>query len=120
MQLSEQHGIFATTDRLTEIAGVHRTTAERWKRAQRIPRSVQLLLRLMLEGELELLHPAWTGWRLDVRSGEIYTPDGWPCRPSDILGIRYRVSQIHALELELARLRHPKPAGFIERLLKRA
>lgn len=124
MRLVEQHGIYASTEWLAELAGVHRTTAERWKRSQRLPKPISTLMRVMLDGELELVHSDWSGWRLDRRTGVLYTPDGWPCRPSDILAIRYRLAQVRALERELAaaraRLRDVENAGFFGRFFKRA
>lgn len=99
--LTEQRGIYASTEWLASVAGVHRTTAERWLASQRLPRAVGLLIRVVLEGELELVHPDWEGFRLD-RWGKLWTPEGWPCSPGDLRAIRYRVAQVRELERELA------------------
>lgn len=91
-----------TDDWLRDVAGAHRTTVARWRAAQRLPKAVSLLVRIMHHGELELVHDAWQGFRLDERTGTLWTPEGWPCSPGDILAIRYRIEQLLELERELA------------------
>lgn len=105
--LLEHRGIHVPDDWLRDVAGVHRTTAARWRAVQRLPKAVSLLVRVMHHGELELVHAAWHGYRLDRRDGTLWTPDGWPCRPADVAAIRYRTAQVRALELELSRRRGP-------------
>ncbi|HZF29682.1 MAG TPA: hypothetical protein VE907_11215 [Gammaproteobacteria bacterium] len=105
MRLTPHAGIFASADWLAEISGAHRTTVERWQRTQRLPRAVALLIRIMLEGELELVHPDWAGFRLDRRDGTLWTPEAWPARPADVTGIKHRMAQIGELERELGRAR---------------
>jgi hypothetical protein len=105
--LTEHHGIYVPDDWLVDVGGVHRTTVARWRRAQRLPRAVALLLSVMHDGELELVDERWRGFRLDRRSGTLWTPEGWPCTPGDVLAIRYRQAQVRALERELERLREP-------------
>lgn len=99
----EHRGIHVPDDWLSDVAGAHRTTVARWRAAQRLPRAVSLLVRVMHHGELELVHDAWRGYRLDRRDGTLWTPAGWPCRPADIAAIQYRTAQVRALELELAK-----------------
>jgi hypothetical protein len=105
MRLVPQRGIFATPEWLAEISGAHRTTVERWRSSQQLPKAVSLLARIMLEGELALVHPDWAGFRLDRRDGALWTPEQWPARPGDLLAIKYRMAQVRELEreLELAR-----------------
>jgi hypothetical protein len=103
--LLEHRGIFVADDWLVDVAGAHRTTVARWRAEQRLPAAVSLLIRVMHDGELGLVDDAWRGFRLDRRAGVLWTPDDWPCRPGDILAIRYRMAQLRALELELARAR---------------
>jgi hypothetical protein len=109
--LLEHRGIHVTDDWLRDVAGAHRTTVARWRAAQRLPRAVSLLVAVMHHGELELVHDAWRGYRLDRRDGTLWTPTGWPCRPGDIAAIQYRLAQVRALELELARSRLTKRAS---------
>lgn len=110
VRLEQQHGIHASDDWLAGKTGAHRTTVARWRRTQRLPRSVALLIRLMRFGELELVHPDWRGWTLDPRSGTLYTPAGEPLKPQDLLAIHYRRAQVDTLERELAELRTVKRA----------
>ena len=103
--LVEHRGIYVPDDWLVDVAGVHRTTAARWRAAQRLPKSVSLLVRVAHHGELEHVHDLWRGFRLDRRTGTLWTPEGWPCSPGDVLAIRYRAAQLRELELELATTR---------------
>jgi hypothetical protein len=97
----EHRGIHVPDDWLRDVAGAHRTTVARWRAEQKLPRAVSLLVRVMHHGELELVHDAWKGFRLDRRTGTLWTPDNWPCEPGDVLAIKYRVAQVRALELAL-------------------
>ena len=126
MPLIDQHGIFVTAERLAELTGAHRTTVERWKRTQRLPRAVQTLIELVEYGDLERLHPVWRGWHLDRRTGALYTPAGdGPITPGNVLAIPLRMQQVRALELELASIvtRHARTreqARLLGALLKRS
>lgn len=100
--LTEHRGIFVSDEWLRDVAGVHRTTVTRWRTEQRLPRSVSLLVRTMHDGELELVHDAWAGYRLDRKTGVLWTPEGWPCRPGDVLAIKYRAAQLRELERTLS------------------
>jgi hypothetical protein len=98
MRLQPHAGIHAPDEWLQAVAGVHRTTVARWRARQELPLAVSLLLRVMYYGELELVHEAWKDFRLDPRSGVLVTPEAWPCRPGDVLAIKYRAAQLEALE----------------------
>src|SRR5688572_8181578 len=100
--LTEHRGIYVPDEWLRDVAGAHRTTVARWRAEQRLPRAVSLLVRVMHHGELELTHDAWKGFRLDRRDGTLWTPEGWPCQPGDVLAIRYRAAQLRELERALA------------------
>lgn len=100
--LLEHRGIHVPDDWLRDVAGVHRTTVSRWRAEQRLPRAVSLLVRVMHHGELELVHDAWRGYRLDRRDGTLWTPASWPCRSADVAAIQYRLAHVRALELALA------------------
>ena len=102
MSTVEHRGIYVPDEFLREIAGAHRTTIARWRAEQRLPRPVSLLVRVVHHGELELVHDTWRGFRLDHRTGTLWTPEGWACTPGDVLAIKYRVAQVRALERELA------------------
>jgi hypothetical protein len=105
--LEQADGLHVTDEWLCDVAGAHRTTVARWRAEQRVPRAIALLVRVMHHGELELIHAAWRDYRLDRRDGTLWTPAAWPARPSDVDAIQYRLAQVRALELELARLREP-------------
>lgn len=102
MRTVEHRGIHVPDEWLRDVADAHRTTVARWRETQRLPRAVSLLVRVMHHGELDLVHDAWKGFRLDRRDGTLWTPEDWPCRPTDVLAIKYRAAQLRELEQELA------------------
>lgn len=109
--LEHADGLHVTDEWLRDVAGAHRTTVGRWRAGQRLPRAVALLIRVMHHGELELVHDAWRGYRLERRTGTLWTPADWPCRPADIAAIQYRTAQVRALEHELASRRPAVPVA---------
>jgi hypothetical protein len=102
MRLEPHTGIYAPDEWLCEVAGVHRTTVARWRARKALPLAVMLLLRVMYYGELELVNESWKGFRLDPRSGVLWTPENWPCTPGDLLAIKYRAAQVQELERRLS------------------
>lgn len=102
MRTVEHPGIYVPDEWLRDVAGAHRTTIARWRREQRLPRPVSLLVRVMHDGELELVHEAFRGFRLDPRAGVLWTPEDYPLSPGDLLAIKYRAAQLRALEREIA------------------
>lgn len=81
---------------LAELTGMHRTTVARWYERRRLPRVVRLLLELVWHGRLARIHDAWSGWSIDVKSGELVTPYGAAIRPGEILAIPYRLHELQA------------------------
>lgn len=67
--------------------GVHITTARRWKRYGDLPVTAAIVIALRSRGELELIDPAWAGWRL--RGGVIVSPDGAEYTPGEVLSTTY-------------------------------
>ncbi len=113
--------MFATDDWIHARTGAHRTTIARWRASRQYPPALTRLAELELEGYLERIHAAWTGFRLDRRDGTLWTPENWPCRPGDILSIKYRLAHVRALEHELLEARRPATEpGLLQRWLKRA
>jgi hypothetical protein len=89
---------------LAEITGAHRTTVRRWYDRRRLPAAVRRLIELAWEGRLERLHGAWCGFRLDVKTGELETPDGVRITPAELAALRYRYAELAELRTA-ARLR---------------
>jgi hypothetical protein len=92
--MPELYGISALL--IAGLVGVHPDTARRWKRAGRVPAAVRELLRLRLDGDLGLVDPRWSGFRL-VR-GELFTPEGDRVGPGDIRAIPFRRQQLAELQ----------------------
>lgn len=95
--------MFATDDWLIERAGVHRSTVARWRISRRFPRALQRLAELELEGRLELIHAAWSGFSIDARTGELVTPGGERYRAGELLALPIRAQLLHELERRLRR-----------------
>lgn len=84
--------------RLAELAGVHVSTARRWIRTGKCPRSVARLVRVCLCGELDDIHAAWRGWRL-VR-GTLYSPEGWEFSPGAVRSLPLLQTQVREMRRE--------------------
>jgi hypothetical protein len=91
---------------LVQVTGVHPDTARRWKRTGKVPKKHATQVALATEGDLGVVAPEWSGFRL--KSGMLWTPEGKPIRPGDVLAIPYRAQQILALEAEVRAARTPK------------
>lgn len=70
---------------LAALGGVHLSTARRWKRSGKCPRSVVLLVRVCHCGELDPIHSSWRGWRV-VRD-QLVSPEGWQFTPGAVRSI---------------------------------
>ena len=65
----------APLEEIARVAGVHRTTAARWRITGRVPRAVTALLKYHFHGSLPpCAGPAWSGWRFG-HDGLLYAPD---------------------------------------------
>ena len=95
--------MFATDEWIAARTGAHRTTIARWRESRAFPSALVQLAELELYGRVELIHAAWAGFRLDARDGTLWTPENWPCRPGDVLAIKYRLAHVQELERRLAR-----------------
>lgn len=79
-------------------------TARRWKRRGRMPAPMHRLLELTAHGELGGVAPAWAGWRLACRAGELVSPEGWRFTPGEIRALPLRYGQISGLERQVREL----------------
>lgn len=100
---------------IARICCVSIKTATRWKNGSTCPpRSA----RFLLLGDLGCLDPGWTGWR--VRSGVLYSPEGWEITVNDVLATPLMRQQLAAYKAELrmiqvrvaAMAEQPVPADF--------
>lgn len=96
--------------RLARLAGVHLTTARRWKNRRRVRSWLALLVRTCLEGELEPISRTWSGW--SIRGQELVSPEGWRFTPGDVRSVPFLVAQVKAYQ---TRERTHLQADFIER-----
>ncbi len=71
-EINELYGI--TAERIAEWIGCHVTTARRYKRGEEPSKAALELIRLRSTGDLGVVDPEWTGWRLI--KGELVSPEG--------------------------------------------
>jgi len=70
--------IWLTEPMIPEVCaktGYHRTTVARWVKDQKFPKNIHILLDIITNGNLGHIHPLWDGYRIDVRDGELITPE---------------------------------------------
>lgn len=90
------HGIPAA--HLARVAGVHLTTAKRWKRSRRMRRWLLLLVETCLRGELEPISRPWAGWR--IHGKHLVSPEGWKFTPGQVRSIPFMHAQVAAYQAE--------------------
>lgn len=95
--------MFATDDWLIERARVHRSTVARWRARRAYPPALERLAELELYGRLELIHDAWTGFRIDARNGDLIMPGGERYRAGELLALPLRAQHVAELERQLRR-----------------
>lgn len=83
---------------LADLGGVHLSTARRWKRTGKCPRSIELLVRVCHAGDLGPIHRAWRGWRLVL--GELVSPEDWAFTPGAVRSQRLLARQVQDLQRE--------------------
>jgi len=86
-------------EQLAEVAGVHISTARRWKRTGKYPRKINTLLALLIDGDLGPISRAWRGWR--VCGDRLISPEGVAVTFGNIRAIPVMQAQIagyHARE----------------------
>jgi len=54
--------------------------------------------------DLGIIAPAWAGWQLSHKKGELHSPEGVGYRPGDLLAMHFRRQQIAALRRRVALL----------------
>lgn len=89
-----------STKDIARICKVDLATARRWKRgATCLPETA----RMILEGDLGCMDPAWRGWRLS--RGTLISPENWIATPGDVLSIQLTQAQLAAYRHENKALR---------------
>jgi hypothetical protein len=94
---------------LAQLTGAHITSARRWKRLPVLPQWLARFVRVLVEGHLEEIAGAWTGWR--IVAGELIAPEGWTFTPGDIRALPFMRQQIAHFQ---ALQRIPAQADFME------
>jgi hypothetical protein len=98
-----------SAERISKWCGCHLTTARRWRRGEEPPKSALILIELMNTGDLGLIDPAWSGWRL--RGDKIYPPTAMKgFSAGDIMSITWLIQQVRHLQAEL---RLPRQSDWV-------
>ncbi len=77
---------------LAAATGAHLTTARRWKRLSVLPAWLARFVRVIVEGHLEDIAAAWSGWR--IVAGELVSPEGWAVSPGEIRALPFLRQQL--------------------------
>ncbi len=77
---------------LAEATGAHLTTARRWKRLTVLPVWLARFVRVIVEGHLEEIAAAWSGWR--IVAGDLVSPEGWSVSPGEIRALPFMRQQL--------------------------
>jgi hypothetical protein len=112
--------VFATDTWIIERARVHRSTVSRWRARREFPPALQRLAELELNGRIELIHDAWTGWRIDARTGELVTPGGERYSAGEIWALPIRAQMLHELERRANESLATRALAALRRLVKRS
>lgn len=78
------------------LIGVNRATWSRWQRGlSRVPRSVAVLLQIIVGGELPHAGKDWEGWRFS--QGKLWDPSGTWHSPGSILAWHWIGQELQAM-----------------------
>jgi len=91
-----------TWDELPRLCQVSARTVQRWRARRALPAVVVLFLACFQD--LGIIAPAWSGWQLSARKGELFSPEGVGFRPGDVQSLHWRLQQIGALRRRVAEL----------------
>jgi len=89
-------------DSLSDVCNVSARTVQRWRQRGELP--ALLVLFLACFQDLGIIAPAWAGWQLSHKKGELYSPEGVGYRPGDLLAMHFRLQQINVLRGRVTRL----------------
>jgi hypothetical protein len=80
-----RHSCFLSVDGCARLLGVSVRTVRHWDSGRnRVPWSAVRLLRLRRLGDMGALHDAWAGWRLNERTAELVSPNGYSFQPGKL------------------------------------
>lgn len=65
---------------------------------------MHVLLEFALEGELGAIAPAFRGWRLDARHGELVSPEAWRFTPGEICSLPLQFGLVRELQRQVREL----------------
>lgn len=103
---------------IARICGVDLSTARRWKRGATYPPESALML---LRGDLGMLDPGWSGWRLS--RGQLISPEGWEATPGHVRAMKMMNATLGVYRREnealKAAVRHleAQASGFVDQPL---
>lgn len=89
---------------IARLCQVSERTVQRWLDATRCPPAPAIiLLRALLEADLGLFDPAWSGWV--VKRGKLCSPENWIATPGEVRALQMLEAHIQAQRHEIFQLR---------------
>ena len=73
-----------SAEELAQLTDSRVTTARRWIRARSAPSMVIRCLSFLRDGDLGAISPQWAGWKLSMRDGLLYSPEGEKYTPGAV------------------------------------
>ncbi len=64
---------YFTNAEIMRLTGAGRSTVYRWRQSG-APQTVLKLLEIIEGRDLGIIHPDWSGWGINFKTGELYTP----------------------------------------------
>ena len=91
-------------DEIAELTGTCRRTVRRWFAKGSFPKAIDLLLRLIYDGDLGVISDEWQGFWIQRRYGCLVTDQGYTFEPGEIRSFTLRQHYIATLELTVREL----------------
>lgn len=88
---------------IADLTGASLKTAQRWKRAGRLPAIAARLLELRIRQDLGTHDATWAGFK--ILKNELWTPERHRFTAAELRAIPYRMQQLRELEREMQRPR---------------
>ena len=95
-----------TPDSFCQLLGISRRTYRRWQQdINTVPRPVLLWLHVR-RCHLDQFHEDWNGWHINLKTGELVSPNGVAFSASQIEHMNMAFNERDLLRLEVKRLRY--------------
>ena len=101
MRIGESYLGRGKIDEIAKLTGTCRRTVRRWYAKGRFPQAIELLLRLVYDGDLGIISDDWHGFWIQRRYGCLVTDQGYTFAPGELRAFTIRQHYIATLERKL-------------------